>query len=341
MSKLLSPFKIGNLQIKNRIVMPPMCMYKAKDDNGKASCFHEIHYAARALGGVGLIIVEATGVEPRGRITNNDLGLWDDIQVNSHQNIVKQMHKFGAKVGIQLAHAGRKSECENSQNVGASAVAYSPKYSIPKELSIDEIKDIKKAFIKASKRAELAGYDCVEIHAAHGYLISSFLSPLSNFRKDEYGGSFENRIRLLAEIINEMKQEINLPIIVRFSAHEWEKDGWDMQDSVRLAVELEKLGVDAIDVSAGGNVGRPSLVPKIIPLYQAGYAKEIKKSVKIPIIAVGLLTKATEGEALLQGEVCDFVAYGRELLRNPNFAQFAMSELDERDLLEFSYNRAF
>lgn len=341
MNKLLSPFNIGNVEIKNRIVMPPMCMYKAKDDNGKARCFHEIHYAARALGGVGLIIVEATAVEPRGRITNNDLGLWDDNQTQSHEKIVKQMHKFGAKTAVQLAHAGRKSECVNSQCVGASAVAYSPKYSVPKELSIDEIKSVKSSFINAAKRAQEAGYDAVEIHAAHGYLISSFLSPLSNLRKDEYGGSFENRTRLLEEIIIEMKKAVNLAIIVRFSAHEWENGGWDINESVKLSIMLEKLGVDAIDVSAGGNIGRPSLAPKIVPLYQADYAKAVKQAVKIPVIAVGLITKAVEAEALLRGEICDAVAFGRELLRNPNLAQFAMSEFDERDLLEFSYNRAF
>ena len=202
-SKLFSPLKIGDLEIKNRIVMPPMCMYKAKDENGCPRCFHRLHYAARALGGVGLIIVEATAVEPRGRITSRDLGLWSGEQLEAHARLVKECVKYGAAMVVQLAHAGRKSECNDL--IAPSAVKFSESYKMPRQMSADDIVAVKQAFVQAAIRAQSAGYAAIEIHAAHGYLISEFLSPGINLRDDEYGGSFENRTRFLKEILSEIK----------------------------------------------------------------------------------------------------------------------------------------
>ena len=338
-SLLFTPLKIGDLQIKNRVVMPPMCMYKAKNENGCPRCFHRLHYAARALGGVGLIIVEATAVEPRGRITSRDLGLWNDEQQEAHARLVKECVKYGAAMVVQLAHAGRKSECEGL--IAPSAVKFSESYKTPRQMSADDIVAVKQAFVQAAIRAERAGYAATEIHAAHGYLISEFLSPEINLRDDEYGGRFENRTRFLKEILSEVKAAVQIPVGVRISADSWVKGDWSLEDSVRLAKELEALGAAFIHVSAGGFFEYTDSAPAFTPLYQAGYAKAVKQAVSIPVIAVGIITKASEGEALLLGGVCDAVAYGRELLRNPNFVQAAMSELGYSELIENSYKRAF
>lgn len=337
---LFTPFKIGEVEIKNRIVMPPMCMYKAKEDNGLPRCFHKLHYAARSLGGVGLIIVEATAVEPRGRITHNDLGLWSDEQIDDHAKLVKESSKYGAKMAIQLAHAGRKSACD-SEPIAPSAIKFSDEYKTPKQMSLDDINLVKSKFVKAAVRAQKAGYEIIEIHGAHGYLISEFLSPGINKRSDDYGGSFENRTRLLKEILTEVKAAVSIPVGVRISADSFVKHDWNLTNSVRLASELESLGAAFIHVSSGGFFERVDFAPRLVPLYQCDYAKAIKKAVNIPVIAVGLITAASEGEALLLAEVCDAVAYGRELLRNPNFAQSAMSLLGASELIEKPYKRAF
>ncbi|MDR1554675.1 MAG: NADH:flavin oxidoreductase/NADH oxidase [Campylobacteraceae bacterium] len=329
MSKIFTHSKIGNLELKNKIIMPPMCMYSA--DNGKANKFHEIHYGARAIGGVGLIIVEATAVEPRGRISEKDLGLWSDEQIKSHKQITDICHQFGSKIAVQLNHAGRKSKVASTIPIAPSALKFSndKTYKEPAEIVTNEINEIKKLFTDAAKRAKEAGYDAVEIHAAHGFLLYEFLSPITNKREDEYGGSFDNRLRIVLEIVKKIKQEVDLPLIVRISADEWVDGGWSLQDSVYLSKELEKAGVDAIDVSAGGNNLLQPNMPKLIPFYQVGYAKEIKQNVKIPTIAVGLVTIPSEAEALLLGNVCDFVAVGRELIANPNFCLYAAKEFKE------------
>ncbi len=242
-------------------------------------------------------------------------------------------------MAVQLAHAGRKSECEGL--IAPSAVKFSESYKTPCQMSADDIVAVKQAFVQAAIRAERAGYAATEIHAAHGYLIGEFLSPEINLRDDEYGGSFENRTRFLKEILTEIKAAVQIPVGVRISADSWVKGDWSLEDSVRLAKELEALGAAFIHVSAGGFFERTDSAPAFTPLYQAGYAKAVKQAVSIPVIAVGLITKASEGEALLLGGVCDAVAYGRELLRNPNFAQAAMSELGCPELIENSYKRAF
>ena len=235
MSLLLNKGKIGNLELKNRVVMPPMCMYKS-DNSGELKDFHMFHYTSRAMADVGLIIVEATSVEPKGRISSFDLGLWDDSLIENHKKMNEKLHLFGAKSSIQLAHAGRKSEVVDDICVAPSSIAFSQKspYKVPKALSLEEITKIKELFVNAAIRAEKANYDSVELHAAHGYLLCEFLSPLTNKRDDIYGGSLENRCRLTLEIAKQIKQRVNLPLIVRISADEWMNEGWNIEDSIYL-----------------------------------------------------------------------------------------------------------
>lgn len=343
MSLLFNNANIGKLELKNKVVMAPMCMYSS-DDSGKIKPFHHYHYVARAVGGVGLIIIEATAVEPRGRISNRDLGLWDDEQIKKHKKLNKKIKLFGAKTAIQLAHAGRKCEVVDCVPIAPSSIPFSSKapYKIPKEASLKEIKEIKSSFLKSAFRAKRAGYDALELHAAHGYLLCEFLSNLSNTRDDKYGGTLENRCRLVLEIANDLIQNVKLPLIVRISADEWMNKGWDINDSIYLSKELEKLGVDAIHVSSGGNQSAPEKAPVIGPLYQVDWAKKIKSELKkTPVIAVGLITNAVESEYLLKNKYCDFVAFGRALLKNPNLTFTLANDLHKKDEIELSYVRAF
>ena len=342
MSLLLSPYKIANVALKNRVVMPPMCMYKAAP-NAQIRDFHIVHYAARAIGGVGLIVVEATAVEARGRISDNDLGLWEDAQIIGHKTLTALCHSLGAKMAIQLAHAGRKSLCVDSTPIAPSPLPFNEngEYKTPTEMTIEEIEAIKHAFVDAAQRAKMSHYDILELHAAHGYLLCSFLSPLTNQRTDQYGGSLDNRCALVIEICDILKQAVDMPLMVRISADEWVDGGWNIDDSVYLSQKLHAIGVDLIHVSAGGNNAIQPNMPPLQPLYQAAYAKKIKEKVGIPTIAVGLITSALEGKLLLENKTCDLVAYGRELLRNPNFVYFAAKELKEKEQIETSYSRAF
>ncbi|QEZ89001.1 old yellow enzyme (OYE)-related FMN binding domain-containing protein [Aliarcobacter cibarius] len=342
MSLLLQSGKIGNLDLKNRVVMPPMCMYKS-DNSGELKDFHYFHYISRAASDVGLVIVEATAVEPKGRISNFDLGLWDDSLIENHKKMNQKLHLFGAKSAIQIAHAGRKSEVNDDICIAPSSIAFSQlaPYKTPIELTLEEIKNVKELFVNAAIRTQKADYDSVELHAAHGYLLCEFLSPLTNHRTDIYGGSLENRCKLVIEIAQEIKNRVKLPLIVRISADEWMQNGWNVNDSIYLSKELEKVGVDSIHVSSGGNMEKIDKAPKIEPFYQANWAKAIKKSVNIPVIAVGLITTGKDGEYLLENEFCDFVAYGRELLKNPNLVFYAANELNEKDKINSSYIRAF
>lgn len=342
MSILLSPYQLANIELKNRVVMPPMCLYKA-DNTGMMDDFHLTHYGARAIGGVGLIIVEATAVEKRGRISDNDLGLWDDEHIAGHQRLNTICQSFGAKTAIQLAHAGRKSICKDSTPVAPSAFLFSETggYKMPHELSIDEIDAIKTHFVDAAQRAKEAGYDIIELHSAHGYLLCEFLSPLTNQRDDCYGGSLKNRCALTIEICEAILSAVDLPLLVRVSADEWMDGGWNIDDTIYLSKELKKIGVAMMHISAGGNHAKQTHIPMLVPAYQAPYAKSVKEKVGIPTIAVGLITQGDEGEALLQNKVCDLVAYGRELLRNPNFVYFVAKNFGEKELIETAYERAF
>ena len=242
-------------------------------------------------------------------------------------------------MAVQLAHAGRKGTCDGI--IAPSEIKFSDDYATPKEMNAQDIASVKQSFVDAAVRAKSAGYEAVEIHAAHGYLINQFLCAGTNKRSDEYGGAFENRIRLLLEILREIKAGANITIGVRISASSWLKCDWDVEESVKLARELEKNGADFIHVSSGGVYAKVDSAPKFTPLYQAGYAKTVKNAVKIPVFAVGLITKASECEALLLGDVCDGVALGRELLRNPYFSFGAMKEFGESEKIENAYKRAY
>ncbi|MDR3346851.1 MAG: NADH:flavin oxidoreductase/NADH oxidase [Campylobacteraceae bacterium] len=331
MSRIFTSGKIGALELKNRIIMPPMCMFSAGDD-GKPVKFHEIHYGARALAGVGLIIVEATSVHPKGGLSVKDLGLWSDEQIEAHKNIVDVCHAFGSHIAVQINHAGRKGYEESAS---ASGIPYLEGDKTPARLSIEQIEEIKDAFVNAAKRAKRAGYDAVELHAAHGFLLSEFLSPIANKRDDKYGGSLQNRSRFVLDTAKKIKDEAKITLIVRISAEEWVEGGWSLADSVYLAKELEKAGADAVHVSSGGLSNVQPLMPPLVPLYQSAYAKEIKKHLNIPLIAVGIITKASEAEALLLGDVCDFVAIGRELLSNPNFCLYAAKAFKEKVIPQY------
>ena len=346
--KLYSPLKFRNLEIKNRWVMSPMCMYSS--ENGFANDFHFVHYASRAQGGTGLIIVEATGIVPEGRITNKCMGIWNDAQAESLKKIVNFIHEnTETKVGIQLAHAGRKASTWNGkqisleegwETVAPSNIPYGEGERIPHELSVSEIKNLIKSFKDAAKRAIDAGFDVIEIHAAHGYLIHQFMSPLSNVRTDEYGGSFENRIRFLLEIIDDVNELLdeNHPLFVRISGTEYTENGWEIEDSVKLAEILKTKNVDLIDVSSGGNIQGAKI--SLFDGYQVPLAAEIKKQTGMKTGAVGLIKTAEMAEEILQNEEADLIFVAREILKNPYLAIENSFKNQEDCFFPHQYERA-
>jgi NADPH2 dehydrogenase len=327
MAKLFSSFQLKNMELKNRIVMAPMCMYSA-DLDGMAKDWHFTHYTTRAVGGVGLILLEATGVENRGRITDRDLGLWNEEQIAGLKRIVDACKVYGAKVGVQLAHAGRKSEVLAEPSIAPSAIAFSDKYRTPMEMTREDIRTVEAAFREAARRANLAGFDTIELHAAHGYLISEFLSPLINKRTDEYGGSKENRVRFLKEILQEVKSvwPVEKPIIVRVSAEDYAAEGNHDTNMAELLLLVKDEGIDLLNVSSGGVI---DTTMKVYPGYQIKFAETIKREVAIPVITGGLITSPLMAEEILQNNRADFVFLGRELLRNPYWPLQAAKELRE------------
>lgn len=311
---LFTPFTLKKLTLKNRVVMPPMCMYSAKED-GMVTDFHVMHYGTRAVGQVGLIIVEATGVEARGRISNRDLGIWEDEQIPGLKRIVDTVHNNGSKIGIQLGHAGRKSEVTNSTAVAPSGIAFNDECGMPVALTLEEIQQVIEQFAKAAKRAVLAGFDVIELHAAHGYLINQFLSPLANRRTDEYGGSLENRVRILKEVLVAVKAVIpeDMPIIVRVSADDYHEEGNTPVDVADMLNLVKDDGIDLVNVSSGAVI---SIMPRVYPGYQIPMALTIKQRTGLPILGGGLITGAAQALQLVKAGV-DLVYTGRELLRNP------------------------
>lgn len=352
MSKLFSPFTIKSITLKNRIVVSPMCMYSCVD--GFATNFHLVHLGTRAVGGAGLIIQEATAVLPEGRISYADMGIWKDEHIEKLHEINQFIHEQGSVAGIQLAHAGRKASAETAWNggqqiqegenswlpVAPSAIPFHEKDVTPKELSIAEIRLIVQAFKDAAKRSLKAGFKVVEIHAAHGYLIHEFYSPLSNFRTDEYGGSFDNRIRFLLEIVEAVKTvwPSELPLMVRISATDWVEGGWTIEDSVALSKVLKEIGVDLIDVSSAANI--PKAPIPIAPNYQVPLAAQIKHEANMPTGAVGLITGAQQAEDILQNNEADLIFMARELLRNPYFPLQAAKELGDEITWPKQYERS-
>lgn len=353
MKKIFDPLEINsNITLKNRLVMSPMCQYQAK--NGLPNDWHFIHYSSRAIGGVAAIIQEATAVLPEGRISYGDLGIWNKQQQKAYKKLTASIKKYGAIPGIQLAHAGRKAstdipwisnkqltpDAENGwQTVSSSNLPFHPDELAPEELSIEQIQDVVKAFKKAAKRSVRAGYEIIELHAAHGYLIHQFLSPLINKRDDQYGGSFDNRIRFLCEIVKEVKLVLTTQSLwVRISATDWAKEGWDVDESVKLASILSDLGVDIMDVSSAGAVIEQKI--SIEKNYQVGFAKEIKLNSPMKVAAVGLLFEAKQIEAIIENNEADLICIGRELLRNPNLPLMMANELEVDIDWPNSYARA-
>ncbi|WP_313504695.1 NADH:flavin oxidoreductase/NADH oxidase [Kaistella carnis] len=325
---LYSPIKFRNLELKNRWVMSPMCMYSC--ENGVPNDFHYVHYGSRAQGGTGLIIVEATGVVPEGRITHKCTGLWNEEQTQAFKKIVDFVHNNSeSKIGIQLGHAGRKASTWNGkqlslkegwETVAPSKIPYAEDERIPHELTIPEIKKLVQNFKDSASRALEAGFDLIEIHAAHGYLIHQFLSPLSNNRTDEYGGSFENRIRFLVEIVdavNELLDE-NHPLFVRISGTEYAENGWDIEESVKLAEVLKNKKVDLMDVSSGGNIHGAKIT--LFDGYQVPLAAQVKTETGMKTGAVGLIKSAEHAEEILEKGEADLIFVAREILRNPYLA---------------------
>lgn len=341
MSLLLSPVEMAGLSLKNRVVMPPMCMYEVKNEDGLPTAFHHVHYGARAIGGVGLIIQEATAVEPDGRLSNRDLGIWSDRQGRALADLVMELKSFGSKVGIQLSHGGRKA-ADAIQPIGPSAVGYSKEYQVPKEMTLDDIQRVQSAFVSAARRAQDAGYDMIEIHGAHGYLVNEFLEPLTNLRSDEYGGTLEKRFRFLKEIIEGVKTVFCGPIWVRLSATAYDETGTQntLQDYQQIAKWLEELGVACLDISTGGLMDVKPNIP-IYGGYQATFSAQIKQAVSIPVTTVGLLHNPELGEYLLQTGQADLIQVGRGLIRNVNWLADAAETLHDHNFQVYnnSYKR--
>lgn len=342
MSRLFQPLTQRGLTLPNRIAVSPMCQYSAHD--GLANDWHLVHLGAYASGGAGLVISEATAVRADGRISPQDLGIWSDAHIAPLARITRFIRSQGAVAGIQLAHAGRKASCFRPwagrsgevplaeggwATVAPSALRFADNYPQPSALSTTEIAALVQDFASAARRALVAGFEVAEVHAAHGYLLHQFLSPLSNRRDDQYGGSFENRIRFLLETVQAVRAvwPDSLPLWVRISATDWAEGGWTLEDSVALAERLRGLGVDLIDVSSGGMLATATI--PLGPGYQVGFAERLRHGAGIATGAVGLITAAAQAEDILAQGKADMVLLGRELLRNPYWALNAAAELGE------------
>ncbi len=351
-SKLFSSVDFRDVKLRNRIAVSPMCMYSAEE--GLPNSWHMVHLGSRAVGGAGLVIVEATGVLPEGRISPGCLGIWNQDQVNAFKPITEFIKSQGSVAGIQLAHAGRKASHSVSWEgskplspedggwmvVGPSALAYSEMTAIPKAMTQQEILETANAFALAAKRSINAGFEVIELHMAHGYLLHEFLSPLSNKRTDEYGGSLENRMRFPLLVIDEVRRNIpeSVPLFIRVSATDWAEGGWDLSECVEFAKVAKSHGVDLFDCSSGGNV--PYQKISLTPQYQVPFAKEVRAQSGLPTAAVGLITKAEEAEQILAEHQADLILLGREFLRQPYWPLQAASNLGVEIQWPRQYERA-
>ncbi len=336
-TKLFSPYTVKDVTLKNRIVMSPMCMYSCEKEDGVITDFHMVHYTTRAVGQVGLIMVEASAVVPQGRISAQDLGIWNDEQRDGLTKLVTQLKENGAKTAIQLAHAGRKATVEGDI-YAPSAIAFDDKSKKPVEMTTEQIYETISAFKESARRSKEAGFDIIELHAAHGYLVHQFLSPLSNKRSDEYGGSAENRYRFLKEIIEAVKTEWDGPLFVRVSASDYTEGGLTVDGHVAFAKWMKEQGVDLIDVSSGALVHAPI---NVYPGYQVPFADKIKQQANIDTGAVGLITTGRQAEEILQSERADLIFVARELLRDPYFPRTAAKELNETISAPVQYERGW
>ncbi|MEV4884610.1 NADPH dehydrogenase NamA [Chitinophaga sp. CC14] len=352
MSHLFSPLQLREITFRNRITVSPMCEYSSTD--GFATNWHLVHLGSRAVGGAGLVLTEAAAVSPEGRISIHDLGIWKDEHIPMLQEITAFISAQGAVPGIQLAHAGRKASTlrpwEGSRALPAedggwevvapSAIPFNDVYPVPVALTETGIRKVKDDFKAAAIRALKAGFQVIEIHGAHGYLLHNFLSPLSNQRTDEYGGSFENRIRLLVETVEAVREvwPEQYPLLLRISATDWAEGGWTPEESVKLAAIVKEKGVDLVDCSSGGLAAHQQI--KVGPLYQTPFAEKIRKEAGIATGAVGLITTAEEAESIIANGWADMVLMAREMLRDPYFPLRAAHELGAEIKWPVQYERA-
>jgi 2,4-dienoyl-CoA reductase-like NADH-dependent reductase (Old Yellow Enzyme family) len=353
MAHLFDPLPIRDVTFPNRVFVSPMCEYSSAD--GYASDWHLVHLGSRAVGGAGLVMTEATAVLPEGRISPQDLGIWKDDHIEPLARIVRFLHEQGSVAGMQLAHAGRKaSTCRPWEGngeipesaggwkkvVAPSALRFSDNYPMPQALTMEGIQEVVKAFAAAARRASEAGFRVIEIHAAHGYLIHEFLSPLSNQRSDAYGGSFENRTRILREVVAAVREvwPEQYPLFVRISATDWVEGGWDIQQSVELARGLKKLGADLIDCSSGGNATQAKI--PVGPSYQTPFADRMRRETGILTGAVGMITTPPQAEQIIASGQADAIFLARELLRDPYWPLRAARELRQPTTWPVQYLRA-
>lgn len=353
MSHLFEPLMLRGITLRNRVGVSPMCQYSCVD--GMATDWHVVHLGSRAVGGAGLVIQEATAVEARGRISPNDVGIWSDKHIDPLARVTRFITAQGAVPGIQIAHAGRKAgtarpweggkpvaDSEGGWTpVGASPQAFSEGYRVPHELSPDEIREVQQAFRAAAQRALEAGFRYLELHAAHGYLLHSFYSPLSNHRADVYGGSFENRIRMTLETAAAVREvwPDELPIAVRLSCTDWTAGGWTLEESIELACRLKVLGVDVIDCSSGGNI--PNAPVPVGAGYQVPLSEGIRHGAGIATAAVGLITQSMQADEIIRNGRADLVLLGRESLRDPYWPLHAAKALGQKAPVPVQYERAY
>lgn len=351
--KLFTPLRIREIEFKNRIVVSPMCQYSAKE--GHPQTWHLVHLGSRAVGGASAVIAEATAVEKRGRISPGDTGIYNDQHIASWKPIAEFIRAAGAVPGIQLAHAGRKGSTGRPweggkavaiadggwEPVAPSAIDFDRDYPMPRALTPREIDGVVAAFRRAAERALAAGFELLEIHGAHGYLLHEFLSPLSNIRTDEYGSSLGNRMRLALRVAEAVREvwPTQLPLFFRVSATDWQEGGWNLPQTIELARRLKSLGVDLIDVSSGGNV--PHAKIPVGPGYQVPFAEEIRKQAGIATAAVGMITESGQAETILSTEQADLVVLAREMLRDPYFPRRAAEEMGIKLTPPIQYQRAW
>ena len=351
--KLFTPLKIREIELKNRIVVSPMCQYSAKD--GHPQTWHLVHLGSRAVGGASLVIAEATAVQEPGRISLGDTGIYSDAHIESWRPIAEFMRSSGAVAGIQLAHAGRKASTAPPwqggepvaigeggwEIVGPSALPFDNGYQTPRALSPADIDDLIATFRRAAERALAAGFELIEIHGAHGYLLHEFLSPFSNIRTDDFGGSLENRMRLPLCVTQAVREvwPARLPLFFRVSATDWREGGWDLEQSIELARRLKSLGVDVIDVSSGGNLAHAKI--PVGPGYQVPFSEAIRSKAGIPTTALGMITDAMQAETILSTEQADLVVLARELLRDPYWPRRAAQEMNFKLTPPVQYQRAW
>ncbi|GEM01692.1 NADPH2 dehydrogenase [Halolactibacillus halophilus] len=332
MAKLFEPLTIKNITLKNRIVMSPMCMFSVKKEDGLVTPFHITHYESRAVGGTGLVMIEATAIEPRGRIQPTDLGIWSDEHIDGLHTLTDRIHAHGAHAAIQLGHAGNKAKTTDTPIAPSSE---EPAITAMTPTMIDQLID---QFKVAAIRARKAGFDIIELHAAHGYLLNQFLSPLSNKRTDLYGGTKENRYRIVQQVIDAVKSVFHGPIFVRISADEYHEDGNTAEDFIYFSQEMKDQGVDLIDVSTGGLV---NAAINVFPGYQVSHAEMIKQGANILTGAVGMITEAKHAEEILNNNRADLIFIGRELLRNPYWPRAASEALDVNIDAPTAYKRGW